>query len=509
MNRLGFPLLSVLILVPLAGAVITLAVGRGRRVALVWALVVSLVELALAAAVWALFNYGQGGMQFVDRVPWIETLGISYYVGVDGISLWLLLLTAFLVPVAIVASWRLVSHWPTEDVRAYFFWLLALETGVLGVFSAVDMVLFFVFWEAMLVPAYFLIGRWGGERRLYATTKFFVYTMAGSALMLVAILVLAALGLQQTGELTFDLLSLGGLSLDFNVQIWLFLAFALAFAVKAPVWPFHSWLPPAYVESPTPVTILLAGILSKMGIYGLIRFCIPLFPDALAVARPWIWPLVVVGIVYASLVALAQSDMKRLVAYSSMAHVGIIVAGVLAANAQGVQGALLQSVSHGITVSALFLIVEFLAVRRGTSQIETFGGIWQTVPLLGTLALTVMMASIGLPGLSGFPGEFTLLLGLFRTSPIAAAAAGTGIVLGAWYTLSLFRRVFTGPLERAENRTLPDLRRREAILLLPLIVLMFVLGLLPNLVLQPTDAAVTNLLGVAEANRVVLVEGGQ
>jgi len=509
MNRLGFPLLSILILLPLAGAAITLAVGRRRRVARAWALVVSLAALALAGAVWALFDYGDGGMQFVDRVPWLESLGISYYVGVDGISLWLILLTALLVPVAVVASWRLVSHWPVEDVRAYFFWLLALETGVLGVFAAVDMILFFVFWEAMLVPAYFLIGRWGGERRVYATTKFFLYTIAGSALMLVAILVLAALGFQQTGELTFDLLALSALPLGFDVEVWLFLAFALAFAVKAPVWPFHSWLPPAYVESPTPVTILLAGLLSKMGIYGLIRFCIPLFPDALAAARPWIWPLVVVGIVYASLVALVQSDMKRLVAYSSMAHVGIIVAGVLAANVQGVQGALIQSVSHGITVSALFLIVEFLAVRRGTSEIETFGGVWHSMPLLGTLALTAMMASVGLPGLSAFPGEFTLLLGLFRESPVAAAAAGTGIVLGAWYTLSLFRRVFAGPLDRPENRTLVDLRRREGVLLLPLVVLMFVLGIVPNLLLRPTDAAVADLLAAAEENRVVLVESGE
>ncbi|MBN1657363.1 MAG: NADH-quinone oxidoreductase subunit M [Anaerolineae bacterium] len=508
MNRLGFPLLSILILVPLAGAVITLAVGRRRQVAQVWALVVSLATLALAGTVWALFNYGRGGMQFVDRVPWVETLGISYYVGVDGISLWLLLLTAFLVPVAIIASWRSVSHWPAEDVRAYFFWLLALETGVLGVFAAVDMVLFFIFWEAMLVPAYFLIGRWGGERRMYATVKFFLYTMAGSALMLVAILVLAALGFQQTGEMTFDRLALEALPLGLDAQIWLFLAFALAFAVKAPVWPFHSWLPPAYVEAPTPVTILLAGLLSKMGIYGLIRFCIPLFPDALAVARPWIWPLVVVGIVYASLVALVQSDLKRLIAYSSMAHVGIIVAGVLAANVQGVQGALLQSVSHGITVSALFLIVEFLAVRRGT-QIETLGGLWHSVPLLGTLTLTVIMAAIGLPGLSGFPGEFTLLLGLLRQSPAAAAAAATGIVLGAWYMLSLFSRVFAGPLDRPENRTLPDLRRREGLLLLPLVVLMFVLGILPGLVLRPTDAAVADLLAAAEENRVVLIESGE
>jgi NADH-quinone oxidoreductase subunit M len=506
MNGLGFPLLTILIFLPLAGGVLALGMGRRWRLVRLWALLVSLVTLALAGVVWGLFNYGAGGLQFVDRISWIDTLGIGYYVGVDGVSLWLLLLTAFLVPLAVVASWAMVSNWAAEEVRAYFFWLLAMETGVLGVFLAVDLVLFFIFWEAMLVPAYFLVGRWGAARRIYATTKFILYTMAGSALLLVAILALAALGYQETGRLTFDLLALHELDLGFYPQLWLFLAFALAFAVKAPVWPFHSWLPPAYVESPTPVTILLAGVLSKMGIYGLIRFCVPLFPDALAVVRPWFWPLVVVGIVYASLVALVQGDMKRLVAYSSMAHVGMIVAGVLAANTQGVQGALLQSVSHGITVSALFLVVEFLAARRGTREIEAFGGLWDSVPRLGSLMLTAMMASIGLPGLSAFPGEFTLLLGLFRESPIAAAAAATGIVLGAWYTLSLFRRVFSGPVERPENRTLPDLRRREAALLLPLVALMFVIGILPNLVLRPTDAAVGALLDQAEENRVVLVE---
>ena len=359
-----------------------------------------------------------------------------------------------------------------------------------GVFASLDLVLFFIFWEAMLVPIYFLIGKWGGERRIYATLKFFLYTMAGSALMLVAIIALAVLNYQDTGVLTFDLLTLYNLPLGWWAQIWLFVAFALAFAVKAPIWPLHTWLPDAYAESPTPVTILLAGVLSKMAIYGFIRFCLPLFPDAVELMRPWIWLLAIIGILYGSLIALVQRDMKRLVAYSSLAHMGMIVAGVMAVNMQGVQGALLQSVSHGLTVTALFLLVAFLERRRGTRMVDDFGGLWKSLPLLGTLTLTVIMASIGLPGLSGFPGEFTLLVGIFQESPLAAAFATLGIVLGAWYMLNLFRKAFAGPLDRPENRTLPDLRRREALMLLPLVILMFVIGVLPNLILRPTAASV-------------------
>jgi len=510
MNQLGFPLLSIVILLPLAGAVVTLFLGRKQTVVKAWALTVTLADLALAGLLWGFFDYSQAGLQFVDRFAWIEPLGISYYVGVDGINLWYLLLTALLSLVAVLVSWKFLDGRPEADARPYTFFLLLLETGVLGVFAAMDLVLFYIFWEAMLVPAYFLIGRWGGERRVYATLKFFLYTMAGSALMLVAILALAALSHAETGVWTFELAALYGLPLAPETQLWLFAAFGLAFAVKAPIWPLHTWLPDAYVEAPTPVTILLAGVLSKMAVYGLIRFCLPLFPNAVEAARPWIWALAIVGILYGSLIALVQRDMKRLVAYSSLAHMGLIVAGVVAANAQGVQGALVQSVSHGLTVTALFFVVYLLELRRGTRLLDdtgTGGGLWKSIPLIGTLLLTVIFASIGLPGLSGFPGEFTMLVGIFRQSSAAAVFATLGIVLGAWYLLSLFRKAFAGPLVRAENRSLPDLRRHEAAVLLPLVILMFVIGILPNLILQPSQATVDDLLNQAEERRVVLMDG--
>jgi len=507
MNQLGFPLLSIVIFLPLIGAVVALFLGKNRMAVKVWALIVSLADLVLACSLWGLFDYGRAGMQFVDRLAWIEPLGIQYSTGVDGISLWLLILTSFLSLVAVLMSWKFLERRSEADVRSYTFLLLTLETGVLGVFAAVDLILFYIFWEAVLIPTYFLIGRWGGEHRVRAALKFFLYTMAGSALMLVAILALAVVHVQATGVWTFDRLALaqGGLPLPRSAQMWLFLAFALAFVVKAPIWPLHTWLPDAYVESPTPVAALLAGVLSKMGIYGLIRFCLPLFPSAVEAARPWIWLLAIISIVYGSFIALVQRDMKRLVAFSSLAHMGLIVAGVLAANAQGVQGALLQSVSHGLTVTALFIFVDLLESRRGTRLVDDFGGLWKSIPIFGTLLLTVILASIGLPGLSGFPGEFTMLVGIFQQSPAAAVFATLGIVLGAWYMLSLFRKTFAGPLAHAENRTLPDLRRREAAVVVPLVVLMFVIGILPNLILRPTDAAVNDLLNRAEERRVVLM----
>ena len=506
MNQFGFPLLSIIIFLPLAGALVALLLGKNRTVLKVWALAVSLVDLALACVLLGFFDYGEAGYQFVDRFVWIEPLGISYSIGVDGISLWMLLLAALMGPVAVLASWKFLDGRPDAQVRPFFFLLGLLETGVLGVFAAVDLVLFFIFWEAMLVPAYLLIGRWGGERRAYASLKFFLYTMAGSALMLVAIIAMAALHYQDAGVWSFDLQTLSAMPLTWAAQVWLFVAFMLAFAVKAPVWPLHTWLPDAYVESPTPVTILLAAVLSKMGIYGLIRFCLPLFPDAVAAARPWIWLLAIIGILYGSLLALVQRDMKRLIAYSSLAHMGMIVAGVLAANQQGIQGAIVQSVSHGLTVTALFLFVALLESRRGTRQVDEFGGLWKSIPIAGTLLLTVIFASIGLPGLSGFPGEFTMLVGIFQESAAAAAFATLGIVLGAWYMLDLFRKAFVGPLVRAENRTLADLGRREAVVLLPLVLLMFVVGVLPNLILRPTAASVNELLTRAEERRVVQMD---
>jgi NADH-quinone oxidoreductase subunit M len=493
MNQLGFPLLSIVVFLPLAGALMTLGLGARRRTIKAWALTVTLVDLVLAGALWAVFDYGEAGMQLVDRATWIEPLGIDYFVGIDGVSLWLLLLSALLSMVTVLASWRFLDSRPESDARAFMALLLALETGVLGVFAAVDLVLFYVFWEAMLVPMYFLIGRWGGERRAYATLKFFLYTLAGSALMLVAIVVLAVLHYQATGAWTFSLVDL------------LFLAFGLAFAVKSPIFPLHTWLPDAYVEAPTPATLMLAGVLSKMGVYGFIRFCLPLFPSAVAVMRPWVWLLALAGLLYGSLVALAQQDAKRLVAYSSLAHMGMLVAGAFAGNVQGVQGALIYALSHGVTVTGLFLVVDMLEARRGTRELGAFGGLWQRLPLLGSLTLALILGSIGLPGLSGFVGEFTMLVGLFQTSPVAAVFAALGIVLGAWYMLNLFRQVFVGPMDKVENQGLPDVRRTEAALLVPLAGLVFVLGLLPGLFFQPMEKSVDRLLSQAEA-RVVQVE---
>ena len=507
MNSLGFPLLSILIFLPLAGALVALFLGRSRRAAKAWLLAVTLANLALACVLWAFFDTGSSQMQFVDRFAWIEPLGISYHVGVDGINLWFLMLAALVSPIAALSSWKLLDGRSRAEGQAYIFFLLALETGVLGVFASLDLILFFIFWEAMLIPAYFLIGRWGGERRLYAALKFFLYTMAGSALMLVAIIVLAVLSYQVTGVLTFDLRAFYDLSLAWPAQLWLFVAFALAFAVKVPLWPLHTWLPDAYVESPLPVTILLAAVLSKMGIYGLVRYCLPLFPDAVAAAQPWIWLLAITGSLYGSLIALVQRDMKRLVAYASFAHMGLMVAAVLAVNAEGVQGALLQSASHGLTVTALFIIVGVLESRRGTRMVDEFGGLWKSIPLLGSIALVVIMASIGLPGLSGFPGEFTMLVGIFGESPAAAAFATLGIVLGAWYMLNLYRKTFAGPLSHPENRSLRDLKKREAVVLLPLVILIFIIGILPNLILLPTGASVDAMLNLAEERRVTLVEG--
>lgn len=506
MNQAGFPLLSLVIFLPLAGAGAALSLGRRRAVVRVWTIAVAAADLALAGVLWGLFSYESGGMQFVDHVGWIAPLGISYSVGVDGINLWLVLLTTL---VSLIAVW-VAGVGPGKGEASCAPWLLALEAAALGVFCAVDMILFFVFWEAMLVPAYLLLARWGGVRRSHAAIRFVVYTMAGSALMLVAIIALALLGYEVTGELTFDRLALQGLALSWPAELWLFLAFLVAFAVKAPLWPLHGWLPDAYVEAPAPVTVLFAAVLSKMGIYGLIRICLPFFPRAVEAAQPWIWALAIIGIVYGAFVALVQRDIKKLLAYSSLSHVGLIFAGAMAANVQGVQGALLLSVSHGLTVTALFLVVAWIEARRGTRQIEAMGGLWRSMPLLGTLTLTVMLAAIGLPGLSAFPGEFAILAGIFRQDPIAAGLAALGLILGAWYMLDLFRHAFAGPLKHPENRSLPDLRREEAPVLLPLVVLLFVIGILPNLIFRPTDAAVSQMIEQAQARLVVEAqEGGE
>ncbi len=491
MNELGFPMLSLITFLPLAGALIILFIPREKVGAIKsWAFAVSVADFAISLALYFTFQSDSAQMQFVEHVPWIESLGISYHLGVDGISLFLVLLTTLLSPIAILSSWTAI----TERVKEYMVFMLLLETGMIGVFVALDLFLFFVFWEATLIPMYFLIGRWGGARRIYAAVKFFLYTFAGSALMLVAILVLYFMNAQATGQPTFDLLQLLQFDVPAAAQTWLFLAFALAFAIKVPLFPFHTWLPDAHVEAPTAGSVILAGVLLKMGAYGFARFCLPLFPDASVTFTPLMSVLAIIGIIYGALVALSQRDVKSLVAYSSVSHLGFVVLGIFAMNAQGVSGGILQMVNHGLSTGALFLLVGMLYERRHTRLIEDFGGLWKQLPLFGIFLLIVTLSSIGLPGLNGFVGEFTILVGTFRANVVYAVFAALGIILGAWYMLNMIRRVMHGPLDKPANRDLKDLSAREIAVLVPIVVLIFLIGVFPNLFFDKMGASVAALV---------------
>jgi NADH-quinone oxidoreductase subunit M len=468
--------ISLLLLLPLIGALVLLLVPRQQR-----QILFTLALLAsIAAFVWSLrlfqaFDAGSGQMQFVEKIPWMPAFGIGYIVGIDGISLFLVLLTTFLMPLAIAASWTV-----QDRIKEYLVFMLVLETGMLGAFVALDLFLFYVFWEVMLVPMYFLIGVWGGTRRIYAALKFVVYTMAGSLPMLVAIIYLASRYAHVNQAMTFDVMQLYSLRLPVNEQIWLFLAFGLSFAIKVPLFPFHTWLPDAHVEAPTAGSVILAGVLLKMGTYGFLRFAIPLFPDAAAVFTPLIIALAVIGIIYGACVAMMQPDLKKLVAYSSVSHLGFVMLGLFALNIQGIQGGIYQMVSHGLSTGALFLLVGMLYDRRHTRMISDFGGLWRQLPLFSVAFLIVTFASIGLPGLNGFIGEFLILLGAFSLTPGWAAAAATGIILGAIYMLWMFRRVFFGPVTHPENQTLLDLNSRELLILIPVIALIVIMGVYPQ-----------------------------
>jgi NADH-quinone oxidoreductase subunit M len=424
-------------------------------------------------------------MQFVERVPWMTSFGIDYIVGIDGISLFLVLLTTFLMPIAILASWSVRAK-----TKEYLVFMLLLETGMLGAFVALDLFLFYVFWEVMLVPMYFLIGVWGGTRRIYAAVKFVIYTMAGSLLMLVAIIYLATRHAQVEQVLTFDLLKLYGLHLPVEQQTWLFLAFALSFAIKVPLFPFHTWLPDAHVEAPTAGSVILAGVLLKLGTYGFLRFAIPLFPDAALAATPVIVVLSVIGIVYGAMVAMMQTDIKKLVAYSSVSHLGFVMLGLFALNMQGLQGSIYQMLSHGLSTGALFLMVGMIYERRHTRVIDEFGGLWKQIPIFSALLLFVTFSSIGLPGLNGFVGEFLILLGSFGIAPGWTTVAATGVILGAIYMLWTIRRVIFGPLTNPANQKLQDLSAREVSLLAPIVLLIVFMGIYPQPFLQRMKPAV-------------------
>ncbi len=507
-------LLTTVIFFPIASLLVPMALELfGWRLSVttwkLFALIVSGVGFGLALEVWDRFDPAVGSMQMVERGSWIPDYGIHYYVGVDGISLFLVVLTAFLLPVIFLASWNDIA----KRVKQYIFFMMALQSGMIGAFLALNLFLFYVFWEVMLIPMYFVIGIWGRPRKLYATVKFFIYTMVGSLLMLVGILVLAYLHYQQfPGDpITFDYIGFAGASgiIDTPIQtegqpwwqnqVCLFLLFGLSFAIKVPMVPFHTWLPDAHVEAPTAGSVVLAGVLLKLGTYGFIRYSLPLFPVATIELAPWIMTLAIIGIIYGALVAMVQQDIKKLVAYSSVSHLGFVMLGLFALNLQGLEGAVLQMVNHGICTGALFLLVGMLYERRHVREISAFGGLARVMPVFTTFFLITTMSSIGLPALNGFVGEFLILIGIFAVSPLVAALATSGVVLSAVYMLWMVRRVFFGPLVQDANRKLLDLGLREKLVVTAMVAPMIWIGIYPSTFLRPMDRSVSALLRKMEA----------
>ena len=496
---MSISVLSALVLTPTLGA-IALALlpttddAQIRRAALGF----SLVPLVISLAVLMTFDSGTADFQMVERLAWIPDFGVSYHLGIDGISLFLVVLTTLLTTLVILNGFGDVHR----RVREYMVLMLVLETGMLGAFVALDLFLFYVFWEVMLVPMYLLIGVWGGARRIYAAVKFALYTMFGSLLMLVAILYLAWLHKAATGDWSFDLLRLYELPIDAGTQLWLFAAFALAFAIKVPMFPFHTWLPDAHVEAPTGASVILAGVLLKMGTYGFLRFALPLFPEATIKAAPLLMAVAVVGIVYGALVAMVQPDLKKLVAYSSVSHLGFVMLGLMALNPEGATGAVYQMLNHGLSTGALFLCVGVIYERFHTRQIADLGGLWQILPVYSAFFLIVMLSSVGLPGLNGFVGEFLILLGAFGASPFWAVLAVSGIVLGAVYLTWMFQRVFFGPVRHEEHRQMSDLSKREIWLFAPILILVFWMGVYPEPFLSRIEPSVKAVLARVEAGRI-------
>jgi len=486
----SWPILSVVTFLPLVGALFCAvvqgpkeAVDRNCRSA---ALITSLVTFLVSLLLWVHFDPTKAGFQFEEKVAWVPALNIGYHMGIDGISLFFVLLSTLLTPICVLASWEAIE----SRVKEYMVAFLVLETFMVGMFCALDLALFYVFFEGVLIPMFLIIGVWGGKRRVYAAFKFFLYTLLGSVLMLLAIIAVY----WQIG--TTDLpTAFEKLQLSFQWQFWLWLAFFASFAVKVPMWPVHTWLPDAHVEAPTAGSVILAGVLLKMGGYGFIRFSVPLFPEATQYFAPLIFGLSCVAVIYTSLVALVQDDMKKLIAYSSVAHMGFVTIGVFIMNMQGVQGSIFQMLSHGIVSAALFLCVGVVYDRMHTREIEAYGGLVHRMPRYAFVFMFFTLASVGLPGLSGFVGEFLVLIGTFKANTWVAFLAATGLILGAAYALWLYRKIIFGQLTKDSLKAIMDMNSREVAVFLPLVLIVVWMGIYPNSFLDPMAPAVDKLIG--------------
>ncbi|MFH1699048.1 MAG: NADH-quinone oxidoreductase subunit M [Candidatus Zixiibacteriota bacterium] len=491
-------ILTIVTFLPMVGVLALLLIPKSHHISLRHTTLFFTI-LTFAASLCLLFRFdiAASGMQFDVNLPWVEHFGIGYHLGVDGISLLLILLTTFLTAIAVLSTFKAVEH----SHQGFYISILLLETGMLGVFAALDLFLFYVFWELMLIPMYFLIGIWGGKRRVYAAIKFVLFTMVGSLLMLVAILVIYFQYQSIFGEYTCDLIKITSLPLAANLQLWLFAAFGLAFIIKVPMWPFHTWLPDAHVEAPTAGSVILAGVLLKMGTYGFIRFCLPLFPIATFEFMPLISILAVIGIIYGALVAMVQKDIKSLVAYSSVSHMGFIMLGMMAMNLQGMQGSIIQMINHGISTGALFILVGMIYERRHTRLISEYGGLAHRLPVFSTLFMIVLLSSIGVPGTNGFVGEFLILLGTWSYNKVYAVLAASGVIFAACYMLWMYQRVFFGKLTNPANEKLLDLDLREKIVLIPLVIMIFWIGIYPKPFFTLLEPAVKDVIARVEQGR--------
>jgi NADH-quinone oxidoreductase subunit M len=483
-----FPILSLVTFLPLVGAFFILlirgdneVVARNARMTALWT---SSITFFLSLLLWTGFDRKSAAFQFVEKNPWIESFDISYHMGVDGISVLFVLLSTLLTPICVLASWDAIK----VRVREYMIAFLVLETLMVGMFCALDFVLFYIFFEGVLIPMFLIIGVWGGQRRVYAAFKFFLYTLTGSVLMLLAILAIYL----QAG--TTDVPTLLKYALPGDIQYWLWLAFFASFAVKVPMWPVHTWLPDAHVEAPTAGSVILAGVLLKMGAYGFLRFSVPMLPIATDFFTPMVFSLSIIAVIYTSLVALVQLDMKKLIAYSSVAHMGFVTLGIFTLNQQGVTGAIFQMLSHGIVSAALFLCVGVIYDRMHTREISRYGGLAERMPVYAFFFMIFMLASVGLPGTSGFVGEILILVGLFQVSTWAATLAATGVILGAAYMLWLYRRVIFGKLTKDDLKSIMDMNRREVAVFTPLLVLTILMGVYPGPFLEIIEVSVANLV---------------